>query len=165
MQIKEIIMYVLMTAACIIPIVFLVRAASAKSRQVVRSLKQICGQLPPQYDIWQTRGLAFDERAQKLVYVNHDSEVPLTVTVQAGAIADIQVHINGRKASGEKKTLEPAGVSTIDLLVAEQSGESHTLRFFEMEQDGPFQANFHYQLAKKWKKLVAENTSRQLSKA
>lgn len=151
------IMYVVIVIACVLPVVLFVRAASSKSRQVIGSLKKLAGKLPARHDVWLSRGMAFDEATRRLFYVNHDTTAAIAETIPADSIMSCQVMVNGKNVPDSKKTLDMADVQEIELQVLTSGGAGvYQLRFFVLEIDGPFQANFHFQLARKWKKWLGE---------
>lgn len=151
------IMYVVIVIACVLPVVLFVRAASSKSRLVISSIKKLAGRLPARHDVWLSRGMAFDEATRQLFYVNHDTAAAIAETIPVDGIISCQVMVNGKNAPDSKKTLDMADVQEIELhLLTSGATATYQLRFFILEVDGPFQANFHFQLARKWKKWLGE---------
>jgi len=157
METKEIIMYVVLSAACIVPVVLFVRAASSKTRLVTNSLKKTIKKLPSQYDVWLTRGMAYDPATESIVYVNHDPDDAKNAQFRLSDIAECHVMVNGKKVASDQKNIDMNDTKSIELMIVTK-GSSHgenLLRFFTIDIDGPFQANFHYQLARKWRKTIA----------
>lgn len=155
------IMYVVLSAACIVPVVLFVRAASSKTRLVTSSLKKTIKKLPSQYDVWLTRGMAFDPGTESIVYVNHDPDDAKNLQLWLSEIAECQVMVNGKKVAADQKTIDMNAAHLIELLIVNRGASrgENLLRFFTIDIDGPFQANFHYQLARKWRKIVVDHAS------
>ncbi|MEQ9098041.1 MAG: hypothetical protein RIF36_03935 [Imperialibacter sp.] len=158
METQEIIMYVVIIIACVAPVVWFARTASSKSRLILKSIKTVTGKLPAQYDVWTDRGMAFDTITSRLVFVNNSQPEVITQVIQSDEIIDAHVLVNGKKAADSKKTIDPANVNTIVLQLISSSKDNGEilLSFFDVNSDGPFHANIHYQLARKWKKTILE---------
>jgi hypothetical protein len=161
METKEIIMYVVLSAACIVPVVLFVRAASSKTRLVTGSLKKTIKKLPSQYDVWLTRGMAFDPATESVVYVNHDPDDEKNTQLWLSEIAECQVMVNGKKVAADQKNIDMNATKSIELMIITRGANrgENLLRFFTVDIDGPFQANFHYQLARKWRKTIAAHAN------
>ena len=163
METKEILWYIIISVACILPIVLLVRSASAKSRLVTKSLKRILKKLPSEHDIWSGRGIAFDPLTRSIVYVNCDAGQEKQFSGELARVSKCFVKVNGRAVAEDKKTVEPKDVNTIELCF-QMSGpkmKEENLLFFVTDPDGPFQSTYYYQLARKWRKRIGDEIGKQ----
>jgi hypothetical protein len=158
METQEIIMYAVIIIACVAPVVWFARNASSKSRLILKSIKAVTGKLPARHDVWTDRGMAFDTVTNRLVFVNNSQSEVITQDIQADEIIDAYVLVNGKKAADSKKTIDPANVNTIvlQLICTSKANGEILLTFFDVNSDGPFHANIHYQIARKWKKAILE---------
>ncbi len=158
MEYKEIIWYAIISMVCVVPVIFLIRSASAKTRLVKRSLKKQLKKLPEEYDIWSERGIAYDPLHKRLQYVSVNSEKETAVAIDLSDVMKCVVKANKRLVSEDQKSVDPKDIETIELCF-EMSGAKkaeENLLFFKVDPDGPFQSNYYYQLARKWRKRVNE---------
>ena len=163
METKEILWYIIITVACILPIVLLVRSASARSRLVTKSLKRVLKKLPSEHDVWSGRGIAYDPLTRSIVYVNCDAGQEKQFSVELASVSKCLVKVNGRAVAEDKKIVEPKDVDKIELCFQMNGakGNEENLLFFVTDPDGPFQSNYYYQLARKWRKRVNEEIGKQ----
>lgn len=155
MEYKEIIWYAIISMVCIVPVVFLIRSASAKTRLVKQSLKKLMKKLPEEYDIWSERGIAYDPLHKRLQYVSVNSTKETAVTIDLSDVTKCVVKVNKRVVTEEQKTVDPKDIYSIELCF-EMLTKEESLVFFLVDPDGPFQSNYYYQLARKWRKRVNE---------
>lgn len=163
METKEILWYIIISVACILPIVLLVRSASARSRLVTKSLKRILHKLPAEHDIWSGRGIAYDPLTRSIIYVSCDIGREKRFSVELDSVSRCLVKVNGRAIAEDRKIAEPKDVNTIELCF-QMSGpkmKEENLLFFVTDPDGPFQSNYYYQLARKWRKRIGDEIGKQ----
>jgi len=92
------------------------------------------------------------------LYVNHDTDDERNIQFLLFEIADCHLLLNGKKAPADQKNIDMNVTRLIELMIVTRGASrgEHLLRFFTIDIDGPFQANFHFQLARKWRNIIVE---------
>lgn len=152
METKEIIINLFILSAIVVPITLLIRSATKANSMLKQELIKLNSYLPIVNDIWMSRAIAIE--ASKLTFVNLSNHERFFVDLSK--VIDCSIVMNNDEIITKERDISSA--DTLDLILVEK-GLKHKfikMNFYDTNLDEAVQANFHLQLALKWKKIILE---------
>ena len=117
-----------------------------------KELIKLNSNLPIVNDIWLRRAIAIE--SDKISFVNLGSNEKFFVDL--AKIIDCSILLNTDEIITRERDI--ASADTLDVVLVERGLKNKFIKmnFYDAHHDEPVQANYHLQLAMKWKKIILE---------
>lgn len=150
METKEIIINLFILFAIAVPIFLLIRSATKANSMLKKELIKLNTNLPIVNDIWLRRAIAIE--SDKISFVNLGSNEKFFVDL--AKVIDCSILLNTDEIITRERDISSA--DTLDVVLVERGLKNKFIKmnFYDTQHDEPVQANYHLQLAMKWKKII-----------
>jgi len=152
METKEIIIDLFLLSAIVVPIALLIRSATKANSMLKKELIKLNSNLPIVNDIWLRRAIAIE--SDKVSFVNLGSNEKFFVDL--AKIIDCSILLNSDEIITRERDISSA--DTLDIVLVEKGLKNKFIKmnFYDTHHDEPVRANYHLQLAMKWKKIILD---------